>query len=167
MPRSTIAAVLCLGLLGIPCGPAHAQAVSTDDDRTVRPGDRIDWSGPAPHRVRFGGTVGTPAVTLTPMADVDKVLQFSPNTPLTDVEGMASSKVGGSPMLSATVKDDAATSGVSSFVFTCGRHPADMKSLQFKIAPKDGREGRILKIKAVGLDWILEKAGGDVQVDEP
>jgi hypothetical protein len=165
MPRTPMAAALCIGLLAVACSPGRAQPVSTDEDRTVRPGDRIEWSGPAPHRVQFGGSVGTPPVVLTPLADIDKVITFS--SPLNISDDTGTSKVGGMPMLTATVKDDAATSGVAAFMFTCGRHPVDMKSLPIKIAANTGQAPRTLKIKAVGLNWLLEKAGGDVKVNKP
>lgn len=70
-------------------------------------------------------------------------------------------------MLVATVRDDAATTGVSGFVFTCGAHQARMKSLPFRISPKDAQPPRTLRIRAVGLDWMLDTAGGPVKVDEP
>ena len=70
-------------------------------------------------------------------------------------------------MLVATVRDDAATTDVSSFVFTCGAHQARMKSLPFRISPKDAQPPRILRIRAVGLDWMLDTAAGPVKVDEP
>ena len=164
MPRTLMHAALCVALIAMQSGLARAQSMSTDEDRTVRPGDRIEWSGPAPHRVRFGGTVGSPPAPLTPLSDIERVLSFSP--PLTVSGTTGSSDVGGTPMLAATVRDDAAASGVTAFNFTCGRHPADMLSLPFKIASKDGQPPRILKIKAVGLDWMLEKAGGDLKVDQ-
>ena len=165
MRRTPIAAALCIGLLVFACcEPApRTQLVATDEDRTVRPGDRIEWSGPAPHRVQFGGTIGTPPAALTPLADIDKVLIFS--SPLNISDDVGTSRVGGFPMLTATVKDDAAASGVAAFVFTSGRQPADMKSLPFKIAAKTGAAPRTLTIKVVGQNWMLEKAGGDVKVN--
>jgi len=69
------------------------------------------------------------------------------------------------PMLTATVKDDAAASGVAAFVFTSGRQPADMKSLPFKIAARTNAAPRTLTIKVVGQSWMLEKAGGDAKLN--
>jgi hypothetical protein len=161
MPKALFATALCVALLAT--APSWAQ--STDQDRTVRPGDRIEWFGRAPHRVQFGGSGGTPEVPLTPLADVDKVLAFVP--PLfEDVAGVGESPSGGTPMLVATVKDNAAAAGVASFVFTCGQHPGEMKSLPFMVAAKDDRASRTLIIRAVGLDWMLDTPSGPVKVDE-
>ena len=71
-------------------------------------------------------------------------------------------------MLVATVKDDATGSGVASFVFTCGQHPGQMKSLPFIVAPKDvAQPPRTLKIRSVGLDWMLDTPAGPIKVDTP
>jgi len=161
MARALFATALCVGLLS--AAPTWAQP--TDQDRTVRPGDSIEWFGRAPHRVQFGGSGGSPPGPLTPLADVDKILTFIP--PLTeDQPGVGESPTGGTPMLRATVKDDAAAAGVASFVFTCGQHPGEMKSLPFTVAPKDGQPNRTLIIRAVGLDWMLDTVRGPVKVDE-
>jgi hypothetical protein len=163
MPRMlTAAAALCLGVLSLAWTPASAQQNSTDEDRTVRPGDRIEWSAPPPERVQFGGVVGTPPVELTPMSDIAKILEFS--SPLNFLSNTAASRVGGSPMLVATVKDGAATSGVRSFTFTSGQHPTEMFSQPFFIAAPNGQPPRTLKIKAVGLEWVLERSGGPASV---
>jgi hypothetical protein len=155
------ATALCVGLLA--AVPTWAQ--STDQDRTVRPGDRIQWFGRAPHRVQFGGFGGTPETPLTPMADVDKVLAFVP--PLFEsAPGVGESPSGGTPMLIATVKDNADSVGVASFVFTCAHHPETMKSLPFMLAPKDGQPPRTLTIRADSLDWMLDTPRGPVKVDE-
>ena len=70
-------------------------------------------------------------------------------------------------MVTAVVKDDAASAGVPSFTFTSGHHPDARISLPFWIAPRSGQAPRTLKIRAVGPGWVLEKAGGDVRVDQP
>jgi hypothetical protein len=154
--------VLSLGLIAFTGGLACAEPISTDPaDRTIRPGDKIEWSVPNPHFLRVG------AAGLTPIADVDKILTFTP--PLTVAGGVGNSASGGTVV--GTVKDNADTQGVAQFVFTCGQHPTAMKSLPFPVAAKDARTPatRTLKIKAVTVNgehhWILEKVGGDVQVD--
>jgi hypothetical protein len=109
--------------------------------------------------------VGTPPVALTLLSDIAKILTFS--TALNFVDDIGTSRVGGMPMLTAVVNNDADTTGVTSFIFTCGRHPTEMLSQPFKIAAKGGQGPRTLKIKAVGLDWVLETAGGDRTVNQP
>lgn len=156
-------AALCVAVVALAPMPTRAQ--STEQDRTVRPGDTIEWFGLRPHRVQFGGSGGTPSVPLTPLADVDKVLDFKPALTVKP-DGTGDSPAGGTPMLIATVKDNAAA-GVTSFVFTCGHHRAQMKSLPFNIAPKDDRPKRTLRIRAVGLDWMLDTDRGPVKVDAP
>jgi hypothetical protein len=163
MPRRLVAAIW-VGIIALAPAPAWAQ--SAEQHRTVRPGDRIEWHGLSPHRVQFGGSGGAPSAPLTPLADVGRILAFVP--PLAVKRGgVGHSPIGGTPMLVATVKDDAAATGVASFVFTCGHHPGPMKSLPFKIAPRDTQPPRTLKIRVVGLDWMLDTPGGPVKVDEP
>jgi hypothetical protein len=150
-----------LALLALACRPAAAEPLSTDlatdlADRTLRPGDKIEWAVPNPHFLRIG------AVGLTPLGDVKKIITFE--TKLNESGGVANSASGGK--VTGTVTDDAATQGVAEFTFTCGQHPTDMKSLPFPVGAKDGQAPRTLKIRAVsGNHWILERASGDVQVD--
>jgi|GEM_PF-6445902 len=162
MLKAVFAIALGAGLMVAVPGLAQ----STDQQRTVRPGDRIEWSANPPHFVQFGGLGGNPQGPLTPLADVDKILSFVP--PLSVDGDIGQGPTGGAPGLVATVKDDAAGAGVANFVFTCGQHPGQMKSLPFTVAPKDAAQPpRTLKIRAVGLDWMLDTPAGPVKVDSP
>ena len=157
MSKLLYAFAVCSAFWIVGSGPVGAEPLSTDPaDRTIRPGDKIEWSVPNPHFLRVG------AAGLTTLDDVRKIMTFEPA--LTVSGSVANSASGGK--VTATIKDDAATQGVAEFVFTCGQHPTDMKSLPFPVAAKDSQPTRTLKIRAVsGNHWILEKAGGDVQVD--
>jgi hypothetical protein len=141
--------------------------MSTEADRTVRPGDKIEWVSPSPHRIRFGGSVpnptpGGPAIQLTPLTTINNNLSFVPQ--LTESGGIAQGNQG--QTVTATVKDTA-TPDVT-FIFTCGFHTSGMISHPFKIvAATPGQAPRTLKIRATpALQWLLRKDDGtDVQID--
>lgn len=154
MRISLFATALTLGLVTLAAAPASAEPLATDAQRILRPGDKIEWTVSGPHFLKVG------SVGLSPLADVDKIITFSPALTATGTEG--SGAAGGT--VTGTVKDDAATQGVATFVFTCGAHAAAMKSLPFTIAPRDSQPPRILKIRATPqFHWIL--AGEDAQID--
>lgn len=146
-------------------GSAFAQTGPTDDDLTLRPGDRVVWSAPdGGHSVLFGGLP-----VLTALADVQLVFDFSPAlappTSPTPKPG-GESAVGGSPMLTAVVKANAETAGISTIDFTCGIHRGGMRSKKFKIVA-DGKPSREIRIKPDpnGLNWLMETSHGDVIID--
>lgn len=154
MPKSLIATVLALGLVG--SAPVFAQTASTDADRTIRQGDSIEWialSGP-PHRVRFGGTVGT--TTLTSVSDVEKILEDFVSVTATGDTAQSPSGSDGETVLTAKVKADAAVG--TTFIFTCGIHTSQMISQIFTIAASDAAlPARTHRINGVqGLHWLLE-----------
>jgi hypothetical protein len=138
--------------------PVVAQPALSPDDLIIRPGDTIVWSASTSHQVQFGG------IGLTPLDDVNKVLTFTPALTVTGNTGL--SAVGGDPMLTATVKSDAAGSGVAAIVFTCGKHPGQMKTKPFPVQAAT-RAPRTIKIKSDpnGNNWLLEKDGGTVIID--
>ena len=54
------------------------------------------------------------------------------------------------------------------FRLHCGQHPGQMRSLPFIVAPKDvAQPPRTLKIRSVGLDWMLDTPAGPIKVDTP
>ena len=122
MTRTITAAALCVGLLAMPPSAGFAQTMSTPLDRVLRPGDTIEWVPVDPHFLGLG------IAGLTPLTEVDKILTFSP-APASDAVGVRTwSKA---QAVTATVKDNADMQGVAIFVFTCGGHPAQMKSQPF------------------------------------
>jgi hypothetical protein len=161
MPRILTVVALCLDLLPLALGPAHAQGPSTPEDRTIRQGDTIEWIAVSgTHKVRFG------ANGATSVAEINTILEnFSQAlTPGTTGDSPAASS---GTLLTAKVKDDA-TPG-KTFVFTCGIHTTPMLSELFTIAAKvPGQAPRNLRIKGTFVNnqmhWLLE-ATRDVQVD--
>lgn len=145
MSRRNVAAVC---VVGIACGFAfvfaHAQA---PPEVIVRPGDTIQWvgTGAPPHKTRFG------ANGATPINDINQILEnFTP--PLSNGDGPV---LNGQATLTAKVKDTPQVVG-KTFIFTCGFHPAQMLSLQFTVAAKDGNTPRTHKITGEpGLHWHL------------
>jgi plastocyanin len=142
-------------------GDAVAQSGPTPDDLTLRPGDTITWSGPG-HVVQFGGSAA--GVTLTPLADVQKILTFTP--PLDVNDGAGFSTKDQVPLVTAKLNANADQQGVSAFDFICAIHAPLMHSRPFTVAPKAGHLDRTVKIKAVGTSWMLETAHGDVLLDK-
>jgi hypothetical protein len=162
MRKALLSFLIFTSALNLALEPLLAQPAPTDQDLTLRPGDRLSWSPSAPHRVQFGGTPG--GITLTPYSNVQKVLDISP--PLTtDPQRIARAAPGAT--VNATVKADAATSGVAAFNFTCGTHPAQMITMSFKIAPaSSGQQPRNVEvITANPLRWILKTDHGDLDLN--
>ena len=158
MPMAAFRFFLGLGLIVLAGSSAAAQPMSTPADRIVRPGDKIEWTAASPHFLRLGGP------GQTPRADIEKVLTFMPalaNAPNDTLEGEPDATITG------TIKDDATTSGVGSFVFVCGQHPVAMQSSSFTIEARSNQPIQTLKIRAApGNKWIMQKADGtEVQVD--
>jgi hypothetical protein len=162
-----------LALVAFGANSALAQATSpTDAELTLRPGDMITWAPNAPHRVRFGGTVNHSGanLVLTPFADIQKVLDISPAL-TADAQGVATTPDPGGQKVSAKVKDDAASSGVTEFFFTCGFpfHTGIMVTVAFKVAPKDAaqppRDVQIVSINPPA--WILKTPTGDKKLVRP
>jgi hypothetical protein len=108
-------------------------------------------------------------LSLTPFADVQKVLgDFNPNLSA-DAGGIATTAQGG-VKVTAKVKADAATSGVSEFFFTCGflPHSNQMVTVSFKIAPSTGQAPRNVQIVSAPdppLRWVLQTTPGDPKGD--
>ena len=99
--------VFALNVLSIFPTPTPAQS-PTPDQLTLRPGDKIIWFDPSSgHVVQFGGG------SLTPLADIQKVLVFEPELEIFENGTLGFSRQGGNPLLTATVKPDAARSGVT------------------------------------------------------
>jgi hypothetical protein len=161
MSSSSVLASLAAGLLiSLSSMPGIAQQTATPEQLTLRPGDRIIWIDPSGgHVVLFGGE------PLKPLVEIQKIFTFEPPLEIFENGKLGFSPVGGDPMLTATVKSDAARSGVTAIDFNCGAHPGDMRSRLFPIAPGNGQPPRQLKIKADGLDWKLETPDGDVLID--
>jgi hypothetical protein len=159
MTRTITAAALCVGLLAMPLSAGFAQTMSTPVDRVLRPGDTIQWVPADPHHLQLG------SAGLTPLTEVDKILTFSP-APASDARGVRTWNH--AQAVTATVKDNADMQGVANFVFTCGGHPAQMKSQPFTIESKPaGQNPRTFRIRSdLSLKWILQKpnGGGEVQV---
>ena len=128
MQKSLFAAALTLGLVARP-PRLRVPSPWPRMRQPIRPGDKIEWTVQGPHFLKIG------SAGLTPLADVNKIVTFSPSLTVTGTEGNGASN----GTVTGTVKDDAATQGVATFVFTCGAHAAAMKSLPFTIAPKDGQ----------------------------
>ena len=146
-----------------------AQTGPTPEELTVRPADTLTWTTQAPHRLRFGGSVthnGKP-LALTPFADVQKVLEFSV-APTVDAQGVAKWP-SGTPV-TATVKKDAATSGVKQFFFTCGfdGHMNSMVTVSFTVAARASEPVRKVAI-ASGMPpkWVLKTPSGDKDLKRP
>ena len=157
--------------------PALASALAEDqnptsEEVTLRPGDKITWTPTNPHRVRFGGTitVNDAEVRLTSFSDVQKVLKdFNPQLTV-DAEGIALGPPGGK--VTATVREEADQSGVSSFFFTCGfpPHRVAMVTTDFLIAPGSGNNhARDVQIRSSNnpLAWMLRGADGDRPLTRP
>lgn len=143
-------------------GACPAQTGPTPEQLTLRPGDKIIWSDPSNgHVVQFGGG------PLKRLSDIRKVLSFLPELEVSNDGESGFSQQGGSPMLTATVKADAAQSGVPVIDFTCGAHPNSMRSKLFQITSNTGQPTRELKIRATSNPnrWVLETSGGDVIID--
>lgn len=141
--------------------PIPGVAQPTPEQLTLRPGDKIIWiDASGGHLVMFGGLAN-----LRPLADIEKVLTFDPPLSISDQTGV--SQQGGDPMLTATVKLDAAQSGVADINFTCAAHPGSMRSRPFTIAPTNGQPLRELKIHARSNpnNWELETSSGGVIID--
>jgi hypothetical protein len=68
-------AAFLVAFLGSPAS-VLAQGAPTPDELTLRPGDTITWTVNGPHRLRFGGTVGS--VVLPPFDEVTKLLDLDP-----------------------------------------------------------------------------------------
>jgi plastocyanin len=159
MSKTLLAIFAVSGLLAIGVPPASAQEpVPTPAELTLHPGDTITWTTSGPHRLRFGGSVthnGAP-LTLTSFADVQKVLDITP--PLTaDAQGIARAPSG--TTVTAKVKTDAATQGVSEFFFTCGFDPHKdlMVTVSFQIAASSGDAPRTLQINSANPPrWVLK-----------
>jgi hypothetical protein len=158
MLRKIIFAV-CLAVVVAAATPLTAQEPAPSPDELIlRPGDTITWTPSSPHRLRFGGTVthsGAP-LTLTPFSDVQKVLEINP--PLTaDSTGVALGGTGA--VVNATVKSDAATSGVAEFFFTCGfpAHTGLMVTVPFTVQARNGQPQRNVQIVSANPPrWILK-----------
>ena len=153
--------------------PLSAQTPpATADDLTLRPGDTITWAPTAPHKLRLGGPPVTHSgaqVTLTPFTDVLKVLDVTP-TLTADAQGIATTP--GVTQVTATVRPDAATSGVTAFNFTCGfpPHYGLMVTVPFKIVPKSNppQPAKSLQIvPASGPIWVLKTPQGDRRLTLP
>jgi hypothetical protein len=145
-----------------------AQSAPPAEELILHPGDTITWTPEDPHRLRFGGTVthnGT-QLNLTPFSDVMKVLEnFNPAPP--SVDGVVRWEAG--QQVTAKVKADTATPGVTEFFFTCGvpSHSPKMVTVSFKIAPAvSGQPPRNVQIISAGDDlasfrWVLQTKPGD------
>ena len=157
---------MCLVAMAVAHGSTGAEPPPAAGDLIVKPGDTIEFASPSPHRLRFGGSVQDaanttgPPIQLTPWTEVEKILTFTPALAVN--AGIAMGAPG--QTVTATVKETA--SAGSTFMFTCGQHPAAMLSLPFTVAAKGGPE-RALKIRAANvLKWLLKKADGtEVQID--
>jgi hypothetical protein len=170
MLKTVITSALGLTLFTMLSSLVYAQQPSTEEDRTIRQGDTVEWVSitGGPHQVRFGGTVGS--TTLPKVSEIQALLEFPPApAPQLTISG----DIGRGPTLStgllltAKVKDDAAVG--ATIVFTCGIHTTGMLSQPFKIAAKvTGQPARNFKIKGVlvsgQMHWFLE-AIREVQVD--
>ena len=156
MSKAPSTVALLLGLYTLSPDLTAAESMSRPGDRIVRPGDRIEWVVPNPHRLRVGGA------GLTSLEGVDKILNFSPA--LTPKPGNIRESGSDAPV-TGTVKDGAEMQGVANFVFTCGAHPGQMLSHPFTVEAKvDGEAPRTFRITADDdLRWIMERR--DVQVD--
>jgi hypothetical protein len=134
----------------------------TEQDLTLHPGDTITWSPSQPHRVQFGG----PGVTA--FSEVEKILTDIKPSLTANTQGVATAPAGA--VVTATVRDDAATMGVSEFNFTCGfpPHTAQMVTVPFKIAAGGGQQLRDVQIVSANgpLRWVL-KSPGDKSLAQP
>jgi hypothetical protein len=161
MPKMFISVVSLLALLAAGATPVSAQEPPpTPAELTLRPGDTITWSTSGPHRLRFGGTVthGGANLSLTPFADVQKVLDLNPALSA-GPDGVAMGGVGAT--VTATVKANAATQGVAEFFFTCGHVPHNgiMVTVPFKIDASGGQPARNLQIVSANPPrWVLKDA---------
>lgn len=158
MIRGLLSILSLLNMLALPGLVSAQEPPPTLDELTLRPGDTITWSPTAPHRLRFGGTVthNNIEVKLTPFSDVQKILDVSPALKA-DAQGVALAETGAK--VTAKVKADAATSGVSEFFFTCGftPHTGLMVTVPFKIAPSKGEPARNVEIVSANPPrWILK-----------
>ena len=139
---------------------AVAQNAPTPDELTLRPGDTITWTVNGPHRLRFGGTVGS--VVLPPFDEVTKLLDLDPAL-TADANGVA---IGPSTPVKATVKSSA-TAGAE-FFFTCGfpPHNAVMTTVSFKIAAPNGQPARQVEIVSANPPEMGAQDGGRRQGSE-
>jgi hypothetical protein len=164
MTRMIHAAAFSVALFAASLTASLAQPMSTPTDRVLRPGDKIRWvpDPQSPHKLQLGST------GLTSLADVDKILTISP-APTTDSNGVRIWKPG--QAVTGTVNDNADTAGVANFIFTCGAHPAKMKSEPFTFEAKPANQGeRTFNIRSdPAIKWIMQKpdGGGEVQVSVP
>src|ERR1051325_1600292 len=105
-----------------------AQSQSRPEDRTVRKGDTIVFTVPAPHKLQLTGSAG--GVQLPTAADIANLFTLTPPLPPTGIYNAGKA-------VTAKVKEDAT---VTTFRFTCGQHPDDMLSHPFTVAAKEGPE---------------------------
>jgi plastocyanin len=129
---------------------------------TLRVGDTITWTPQAPHRVRFGGSVGP--LALTKFSDVQKVLEnFNPPPPPADADGAVIWP--GGAVVSAKVKADTGTPAVTEFFFTCGFPPHNnlMLTATFKVeAAVAGQPARNIQIVSANPPhWVLQTTPGN------
>jgi hypothetical protein len=162
MTRMIHAAALSVALFAVSLTAALGQPMSTPADRVLRSGDKIQWMPAGPHKLQLGSS------GLTSLADVDKILTISP-PPATDANGVRTWNA--AQPVTATVKDNADTAGVANFIFTCGAHPAKMKSEPFTFEGKPANQGiRTFNIRSdPAIKWIMQKpdGSGEVQVSVP
>jgi hypothetical protein len=173
MPRLLVSVLIAFGVFVIRTGPLLAQVTApTPEDLTLRPGDKITWTPSPPHKIRFGGPAvmhGGKSVALSSFTDVQKNLTLQPAL-TADAQGIATTP--GSTPVTATVKADAATSGVPGFNFTCGfaPHYGLMVTVPFTIAAQTSppQPAKTLQIEpAGGPIWILKTAKGDKRLTLP
>lgn len=173
MSKSLFSGILAFSVLFIDATPLSAQvSPPTPDDLTLHPGDTITWTPANPHKVRFGGPAekhGATTVALTPFSDVQKVLTLQPAL-TANAQGIATTP--GSTPVTAKVKPDAATSGVTGFDFTCGfaPHYGLMVTVPFKIVPNTipPQPARTLQIGVAGGPiWVLNTPQGQKRLTLP
>jgi hypothetical protein len=177
MSKALLNVLSLIGMLALVQSPLLAADTNTplsEADLTLRPGDKIIWSPSGVHRLRFGGKVRTDTITLTSFADVKKILDIDPINPDFATVGDFV-RAGAAQKVTATVKADAHTSGVSEFFFTCGvnsDHANDMVTVSFKIAaPQQGgnAQSRTAEIDAVDgpRRWRLKTTEGEKKLTRP
>ena len=162
----------CSAILAISMGQLSAQeSTPSSEDLIVRPGDTITWSPAGTgHQVRFGGSVTHNGATLAlaPIDEVKKVLDLNPPPPNPEPAGFVRYAHG--EKVVATLRADAATSGVSEFSFTCGFDPHFdlMVTVPFKIEPTNGQPARNVEIVAANPPrWVLKTPQGNKTLTLP
>lgn len=153
--KTGLRALIVVGMIVIAPAVSLAQPAPTDADLTLHPGDRITWTTVAPHRLQFGGA------NVTSFADVQKVLKDIDPPLLVDDQGIAKGRPNST--VTATVRDDAATSGVATLNFTCGAHPALMVTKPFTFAA-DRQSRDVQIVSAPPPTWILKTDHGDTKL---